>query len=213
MSQRLIYVMDPMCSWCWGFAPVIEQIQELAPDLPVHLVAGGLRPGRGETLNDGARAALAEHWQAVAAVSGQPFSTPDDLPAGFRYNTEPVCRALIVGRELDIDRLWSLISLIQSAFYTQAADVGLVPILMDLAEQAGYDRKAFCQAYDAEMTRAALAADISWTRDLGIAGFPTLLAQRDGALALLTNGYQAADAVLPLFERWLAAGRDAANAC
>ncbi|MEO8644510.1 MAG: DsbA family protein, partial [Pseudomonas sp.] len=19
--QRLLYVMDPMCSWCWGFAP------------------------------------------------------------------------------------------------------------------------------------------------------------------------------------------------
>ncbi|MEI5495541.1 DsbA family protein, partial [Pseudomonas aeruginosa] len=21
-KARLLYVMDPMCSWCWGFAPV-----------------------------------------------------------------------------------------------------------------------------------------------------------------------------------------------
>ena len=24
MSARLLYVMDPMCSWCWGFAPVAK---------------------------------------------------------------------------------------------------------------------------------------------------------------------------------------------
>ena len=24
--NRLIYVMDPMCSWCWGFAPVAQAL-------------------------------------------------------------------------------------------------------------------------------------------------------------------------------------------
>ena len=28
MSARLLYVMDPMCSWCWGFAPVAEALVE-----------------------------------------------------------------------------------------------------------------------------------------------------------------------------------------
>ena len=44
MSARLLYVMDPMCSWCWGFAPVaqaliaqareagIESVKAHAPD-------------------------------------------------------------------------------------------------------------------------------------------------------------------------------------
>ena len=43
MSARLLYVMDPMCSWCWGFAPVAralgEQAQAAAVEL--HLVVGG----------------------------------------------------------------------------------------------------------------------------------------------------------------------------
>ena len=26
MPARLLYVMDPMCSWCWGFAPVAEAL-------------------------------------------------------------------------------------------------------------------------------------------------------------------------------------------
>ena len=98
MSQRLIYIMDPMCSWCWGFAPVIAAIQQAYPDLPLHLVAGGLRPGVTDPMQDSARQALTEHWQAVGRTSGQPILTPDVLPAGFVYNTEPACRALVVAR-------------------------------------------------------------------------------------------------------------------
>ena len=105
MSQRLIYVMDPMCSWCWGFAPVIDAIQAAFPQLDLHLVPGGLRPGVTDPMQDSTRLALAEHWQAVHAATGQPVLTPDDLPAAFVYNTEPACRALVVGRELDAGKI------------------------------------------------------------------------------------------------------------
>jgi putative protein-disulfide isomerase len=40
-------------------------------------------------------------------------------------------------------------------------------------------------------------------QDLGIAGFPTLLAERNGQLALLTNGYQPLSELSPLLGRWL----------
>ena len=28
MSKHFLYVADPMCSWCWGFSPVIDKIDE-----------------------------------------------------------------------------------------------------------------------------------------------------------------------------------------
>ncbi len=213
MTQRLLYVMDPLCSWCWGFAPVMDAIQATHPDLAIHMVAGGLRPGQREPMDAASRDALAEHWEAVEIASGQAFLSPADLPQGFVYNSEPPCRALVVGRELDASRVWRLVMAIQRAFYTEALDVTQSALLVDLAEQAGYDRQAFSEHFDAEITRAAIAADFSWTRDLGIAGFPTLLAQRNGQLALLTNGYQSANQVLPLLERWLAAGQGVKPAC
>ncbi len=211
MAQRLLYVMDPMCSWCWGFAPVIDQIHADYPDLPVHLVAGGLRPGGRSPLDEAARSALAEHWEAVAIASGQPFLTPHELPDMFVYNTEPACRALVVGRELNASKVWTLVSAIQHAHYVKVEDVSQTAVLIGLAEQTGYRRKAFSEGFDAELTRAALAVDFAWTRDLGIAGFPTLLAERNGQLALLANGYQSPDEVLPLLRRWLAAGEGAAS--
>lgn len=212
MSQRLIYVMDPMCSWCWGFAPVVDAILAMAPDLPLHIVAGGLRPGHGQPLDDRTRAVLAEHWQAVQEASGQPFVSPSALPDSFLYDTEPACRALVVGRGLDVNRAWQLVRHMQQAFYVQAQDLSNVQVLFNLAEQAGFERAAFADAYASELARAGVAADFSWTRDLGISGFPTLLAERDGQLALLANGYQPAADVLPLMQRWLAAARGAASA-
>ena len=207
MSQRLIYIMDPMCSWCWGFAPVVDAIQAAWPDLLIHLVAGGLRPGVTDPMQDSARQALAEHWQAVGETSGQPVLTPDALPTGFIYNTEPACRALVVARELDAQRAWPLVKAIQSAFYSEARDVTQCSVLIDLAEQAGYSRKKFSNAFVAGSAQAAVSADFAWAADLGIRGFPTLLAERDGMLALLSNGYQPADSILPLLQRWMEAGK------
>ena len=48
-NARLLYVMDPMCSWCWGFAPVAQALIEQADaaGVPLALVMGGLRTGHG----------------------------------------------------------------------------------------------------------------------------------------------------------------------
>ncbi len=59
------------------------------------------------------------------------------------------------------------------------------------------------QRFTSADTRAATSADFGWVQDLGIAGFPTLLAERNGQLALLTNGYQSLEALAPLLARWL----------
>ena len=212
MSQRLIYVMDPMCSWCWGFAPVVDAIGQVFPGLPLHLVAGGLRPGVTDPLQASARRALAEHWSAVGEVSGQPLLTPDALPAGFIYNTEPACRALVVARQLDAARAWPLVRLVQEAFYTQAMDVTQGSALLNLAERVGFAREAFQAAFVSAAAHAEVAGDFAWAGGLGISGFPTLLAGRNGMLALLCNGYQPVDRVVSLLARWVAAGETTGGA-
>ena len=45
MSARLLYVVDPMCSWCYGFAPVLDAVRgKLRADVSMDLVMGGLAP-------------------------------------------------------------------------------------------------------------------------------------------------------------------------
>lgn len=204
MTARLLYVMDPMCSWCWGFAPVaaslIDQAQQAG--IETHLVVGGLRTGS-SALDASTRRYILEHWQAVNEATGQPFQLEGAMPAGFVYDTEPACRALVTARSLAPERVWPLLALIQQGFYQRGEDVTLAPNLVALAEQAGFDRGQFAAAFASAEQRSATAADFTWAQDLGIAGFPTLLAERNGQLALLTNGYQPLASLEPLLGRWL----------
>ncbi|MDU9390815.1 DsbA family protein [Pseudomonas sp. zfem002] len=204
MTARLLYVMDPMCSWCWGFAPVAAALIDQARQAGVQtrLVVGGLRSGS-SALDASTRRYILEHWQAVNQATGQTFQFDGAMPDGFVYDTEPACRALVTARSLDADKVWKLLALIQQAFYQRAEDVTLAPTLVNLAEQAGFDRAAFAAAFTSADQRSATAADFTWVQDLGIAGFPTLLAERNGQLALLTNGYQALESLEPLLGRWL----------
>ena len=204
MTARLLYVMDPMCSWCWGFAPVAEALIAQAEQAGVatHVVVGGLRSAD-TPLDASTRRYILEHWQSVTETTGQPFDFDAALPDGFIYDTEPACRALVTALTLDARRVLGLAGLLQRAFYTQGLDITRAPQLLELAEQAGYERAAFADAFDAPATREATQADFTWVQGLGIAGFPTLLAERQGQYALLTNGHQPLERLQPLLARWL----------
>ena len=209
--NRLIYVMDPMCSWCWGFAPVAEALiqQAEAAGVKAHVVVGGLRTGSGAALDPDTRAYIVKHWQAVYEATEQPFKFEGALPDGFVYDTEPACRAVVVARELAADLAWPLVKLIQQAFYTLRLDVTQPVQLAALAEQAGVPRIEFVEAFDSDRRVQTTQADFAWAQGLGIAGFPTLLAERDGQLALLTNGYRPLADLAPLLARWLERAADA----
>nr|WP_272890646.1 DsbA family protein [Stutzerimonas stutzeri] len=196
--------MDPMCSWCWGFAPVMTALAEQAEQKGVSLGlrVGGLR--REQVVMDQAgRERTLSYWQAVHSATGQAFDLEQGLPDALIYDTEPACRALVAARDLDEARVWPLSLLIQQAFYERRRDVTQPSVLVELAEAAGLSRSQFAECYDDPATKAATAADFAWVENLGIAGFPTLLAEHEGQLALVTNGYQPLPALAALLERWL----------
>jgi putative protein-disulfide isomerase len=169
----------------------------------VHLVVGGLRTGSGAALEPTTRRYILEHWQAVTEATGQPFKLEGALPDGFVYDTEPACRALVTARSLAPDCAWKLLGLIQQAFYAKAA-MSLRP-----ACWWNWRNRPVCRASNSPRVRPCRSctprpqADFTWVQDLGIAGFPTLLAERNGQLALLTNGYQPLSELSPLLGRWL----------
>ncbi|MDX8404943.1 MAG: hypothetical protein R8K50_02180 [Mariprofundus sp.] len=44
-NNRLYYIHDPMCSWCWAFQPVWHQLRaQLPQSIHVHYLLGGLAP-------------------------------------------------------------------------------------------------------------------------------------------------------------------------
>lgn len=205
---RLIYFSDPMCSWCWGFSPVIDAIVARYGDaLPIRLVLGGLRPGTATPMSDVARREVRAHWAKVTQASGQPFVASVVDQAGFVYDTDPSARAVVVARRADASTALTFLRLAHRAFYVEGRDVTKPAVLAELAAQLGLDRDAFLADFESEAARQETWGDYNTSLNAGVTGFPTLIIgpRPDGQYSMLARGFRPAEAVISAIDLWLAA--------
>lgn len=193
--SRLIYIADPMCSWCYGFGSELETLLSGLPGMPLELVVGGLRPDGVDPLDDELRTQLQAHWKKVEAVSGRDFSGGILDRAGFVYNTEPACRALVAMGLLHANETLHYFNAIQHAFYAEGRDVTQTSILADIAQEVGIaqsvdiDRTHFLETWHSEEAIQGTRADFARTQAWGITGFPSLLLEYESALHLVNAGF------------------------
>jgi putative protein-disulfide isomerase len=205
-APHLIYFADPMCSWCWGFVPVMASVRRIwGDDLPVRLVMGGLRPGTDKPMTEAAKASTREHWGHVNEASGQPFDYGFFEREGFVYDTDPAARAVVLARSASETLALALLVRIQGAFYAQNQDVTDFDVLADLAAEVGFEREGFRATLPDEQLKRQTWQDYATSQRAGVTGFPTLIAGpgQDGTYVALSRGWNAPEVVLPMIERWL----------
>ncbi|HJW55184.1 MAG TPA: DsbA family protein [Burkholderiaceae bacterium] len=191
----LIYIADPMCSWCYGFGPELATLLQGLPELPLEIMVGGLRIHNPKAMDEASRATLLSHWKQVEQASGRPFVHGALASPDFVYDTEPACRALVAARMLAPAASLYVFHAIQHAFYATGWDVTQGDVLAQVASTAlaetGFtiEPAAFRAKWTAPETIAATAEDFDQVRRWGISGFPALLLERDGNLDLVTSGY------------------------
>ena len=200
----LWYFADPMCSWCWGFSPVIEALRdEYRERMKIALVLGGLRHETAP-MTASQREEILHHWRAVHARTGQPFRFEGALPDGFVYDTEPACRAVATVGGIEPAATFPMFKAIQAAFYAGGRDVTRPAVLAELAAALGVG-PAFSRAFDSDEARARTQAHFRQTRQAGVRGFPELVLQRDAQLTPVSHGCQPLEAVRAAIEAGLAA--------
>ena len=205
MDRELVYFADPMCSWCYGFAPVVAAIeQHVRGRLPLRLVMGGLRAGQTRPMRDEDKEYVRNAWTRVNAATGQPFDLSFFEREAFVYDTEPACRAVVTMRALDPSRALAFMARIQTAFYAENRDVTSTEVLADLAVEEGRDRDAFVAALLSPDVRNETFRDFLIAQELGIHGFPTLIVGGGRQYALVTNGYRPLDGLPEALDSWLA---------
>ncbi len=205
-GPHLIYFSDPMCSWCYGFSPVVAGIrQAFGRALPIRLVMGGLRPGTETPMTEAAKAEIKTHWAHVAEAAGLPFDGAALDREGFRYDTDPAARAVVRVRREDPELALTYLARTQKAFYAEGRDVTDAQVLADLAAEHGLDRDAFLADFDSEELKQETWRDYAISQRAGVTGFPTLVAgpSAEGVYGVVTRGYQPGDQVLAALHRWL----------
>ena len=185
----LLYIADPLCSWCYGFGPELSRLLERHPGTGLDLLMGGLRPYNTEPMSAAFKDMLRGHWRHVAEASGLPFSEAALEREGFVYDTEPACRAVVAAREAQPALAFGFFEAVQRAFYRDGRDATDEEVLAAIAGECGYDRDALLAGMRSEAARSLTRGDFAAAQKLGVSGFPTLAASVDDQLYLVTSGY------------------------
>ena len=202
MRPELLYFVDPMCSWCWGFSPVIAQISERFGDaLPIRVLLGGLAIGVDRPLSKSAKQEIATHWEHVRELTGQQFDHEFFEREDFVYNSELPCQAVAAIRNANLDSLHFLAKL-QESFYKYNQDITQDVVLYDVAMASGFEPQSFMAQLHASATVEDTRKDFELTKKLGIQGFPALLGMADGRIELLTMGYEGYEPLAQKIEGW-----------
>lgn len=207
VAQEIIYVGDPMCSWCWGISPALESLQAFADEkgMTFTVVTGGLRPGCGDAWTPSFKDFLRHHWEEIGARTGQPFSFKLLDKAHYNYDTEPACRAVVVARDLlpagGQERLLAFFAAVQKGFFAEGRDPSDVGFYEDICGSFGLDFAAFSKRFASPEAKAATREDFALSRGLGVRAFPTVLFRKDGTVRTIASGYASADTMIRAIER------------
>lgn len=203
--KELIYVGDPMCSWCYGFAPTKRKLEKQCEGRAItRLVVGGLHVDWTEPQNDARKKFLRDHWIEIGERSGQPFKFDILARDDFVYNTEASCRAAVTAREMEGDQAGlDFFTALQGAFYAENQDVTQDDVLIDLAGAFGLAKNKFAELFTSQDMKQRTGLDFHFAQRLGVSGFPTVVVNDRSGYAYLTIGYQTYEHLEPILEAWL----------
>ncbi len=196
-SMTLYYVHDPMCSWCWGFRPVWQQIRQNLP-AQIELVSwvGGLAPDSDEPMPQAMRDQLQSTWKRISEViPGTQFNFDFWTLNTPRRSTYPACRAVIVARQM-ANMENEMTYAIQQAYYLQAKNPSDLETLCSLAQLIGLDADQFKQRMFSTDLMQDFEQELTAVRNIGVNSFPSLVLASGQSRFNIPINYTAAEAVL-----------------
>jgi putative protein-disulfide isomerase len=196
---EVIFVGDPMCSWCYGFGPELSKLRDELKGVPFSMIMGGLRDG--EIFDEAKLKNHLGYWQAVHEATGLPINDAALSQKSFNYTTEPACRAVITVRAMDKTKEYSAYAALQKAFYAEGKDITKEAIITELIDSIGIKKELFLQHFQSDTMKKAAEADKQKARTYGVSSFPTLIViDKQGHLSQI-RGYKKYDDLILFLQR------------
>ena len=207
--MKLIFVLDPMCSWCWGFRSTFEQLKQALPEgVEVKYVMGGLAPDSDEPMPQKTRDYVQSQWKKVSQETGAQFNWDFWQCCVPKRSTYPSCRAVIAaGLQNEFARA-DMIYAIQQAYYMNAKNPSELDTLIQCAEEIGLDKEQFIKDIQSEKVEDQLQEELDLRRRLGVTGFPALRLESNGLLNSIDIDFRDAGKILRQIKKMAALSSD-----
>ena len=210
----LVYGFDPLCGWCFVFAPSLAALRrELEGRVDIELACGGLVVGERvrsmAEMRPYLRSAIPEAEARSGVRFGAGFTEGLLLRDEVRLASEPACRALFAARSLGASssQLLDYATQMIEALYQRGEVTSDIEPLARAASAVGLDGGALRERWDSAPMRAETEQEFAAARALGVSMYPSLLLRRGEQVELILRGFATPAQAVSLVEAALARTR------
>jgi len=205
-NTTLYYIHDPMCSWCWGFKPVWQELtQQLKDKVSIVYIVGGLAADSDLPMATSMQQNLAATWQRIQQqIPGTQFNFDFWDPASNtqpRRSTYPACRAVLAAKAQGPHSEQGMILGIQQAYYLQAKNPSNLDVLTSVAAGIGLNPEQFEHDVASAAIEQQLEQQLQLARSMPIQGFPSLVLAKEKQLHPIPLNYTNSQAMLDVINR------------
>lgn len=199
-NNKLYYVYDPMCSWCWGYKPVWQQIcQILEGKIEIQYVVGGLAPDSDQPMPKEMQQQIAAYWHKIEDYLGTQFNHDFWSKNVPKRSTYPACRAALAARKQGAEK--QMVTAIQTAYYLEARNPSESDVLIDLADSIGLEIERFVSDFGSVTLNDEFMRELDFARSIGGNSFPSLFVETPEGLVELQVDYQSAQNTIGQIEQ------------
>ena len=189
----VIFMTDPICSWCWGTLPAIFELMAIYEErLAFKLKCAGLQVGARKPLSQAHIENLLHLWREVADVTGQKFSFSLPEAGNFIYHSELACRMLQLARQTQEAEPWQIFHEVQQAFYVESRNLSDLNVLHELISTTGISLPDFKAAITSDEIINVTRDEFVWCEKIGISALPTVFLDLGQGPRLVAGGYATA---------------------
>lgn len=186
--MKVLVVTDPLCSWCWGMAPAVEEaLGRLGAAVTFDVLLGGINVHSTLPVGDYGRRLLLRIWREVAATTGQRFGYV--IPDGMVFNSTRPCLAVAGLRRALGQPPLGYLHRLQQRLFVEGQDITDPETLTATATELGLSAEVVAAALDDTDLAAELAQEFSVSRSYGTNALPNVLIEDQGERRLLAGGY------------------------
>jgi putative protein-disulfide isomerase len=193
IKDTIYYVYDPLCSWCYGFSPVIKKLKPTYKDqFDFQVISGGMQSGERKQPVSAIRDYLKGAYKDVTQRTGVEFGDKfmEVLEDGERIlDSIPPSTALSIVKDLKPKEVLSFAATIQEAIYFDGFNWNIVEAYFPYLETYGIDQEEFRRKFEDPIYKEKALEDFKLATNFGVTGFPSVILKKEDKYYLIAQGF------------------------
>ena len=193
-KPTLIYVMDPLCGWCYGFSPVMQRVYDTYKEKAhFEVITGGMITGN-EIGPIGVIAPFLKKATAqVTQHTGAEFS-PKFLDTILTEGTQILTSvepsiAVQLCKTKKPDSIFSFLTALHKEIYINGLKTANIKDYSRLFREMGFDESIFINDFKNKKFLTMAQQDFRKAESLGIESYPALLIRSKAGVKVIARGY------------------------